>query len=152
MLLVRSVDGQSNKCPLIAPTPSQLARLVRKSRTVLSANPIITVEKPIARSLKRRLTDCQRQKIIARREAGETLQALANEYRLSETGLSEMLLTAKVQIKKTPITEVDSDRVVALYESGLSVRQIVVELGYSVGTIRRVLKERDVKMRVRGRS
>lgn len=83
---------------------------------------------------------------------GEALLTLANQYGLSETGLSEMLLAAKVEIKKTPITEVDSYRAVALYESGLSVRQIVVELRYSVGTILRVLKKRDVKMRVKGQT
>lgn len=87
---------------------------------------------------------------MERREAGETLLVLAKEYGLSETGLSEMLLTSRVEMRRTPITEEDSDRVVALYERGLSVRKIVVELRYSVGTIRRVLKQRKVKMRVRG--
>lgn len=51
-----------------------------------------------------------------------------------------------------PITEEDTNQAVALYEPGLSVRKIAVELRLLVGTIRRVLKQRDVKMRVRGRA
>lgn len=40
---------------------------------------------------------------------------------------------------------------VSLYESGLTVKQVVKQLGYSIRTIRRVLHERGVVMHVRGK-
>lgn len=148
--MVHTVDIHSSKSELVPLSPVELAKLAEQSHKDRSDHTSI-VEPPIRpRSIKRRLTDKQRREIQERVDAGETKRALAKEYGVSETGIGEMLLNAKVEIRTTPTTEEDSDRAVVLYESGFSVRKIVVELRYSVGTIRRVLKSRGMKMRARG--
>jgi hypothetical protein len=43
----------------------------------------------------------------------------------------------------------DAERAVHLYESGLTVEEVVRQVGYSFGTIRKVLHEHGVAMRVR---
>lgn len=57
-----------------------------------------------------------------------------------------MLVTEAVQFREHPITPADIDLAVQLYESGLTVKQVE----YPIGTIRRVLRERGVAMRISG--
>jgi transposase len=45
------------------------------------------------------------------------------------------------------ITLEDTKRAVQLYENGLTITQVVERVGYSYGTIRRVLHEQGVAMR-----
>lgn len=77
---------------------------------------------------------------------------MAHAFGISESGLRDLLFTATMEMKKPPMTAEDVARAVALYESGLSVRQIALKIRYPLGTIRRVLKEQGVKMRVSGQS
>jgi hypothetical protein len=53
---------------------------------------------------------------------------LANEFGISETGLREMLFTARFAMMKSVITDEDITQVVALHESGSTVKRIVLEL------------------------
>lgn len=148
--MVHTGDGYSSKSSLSPPTPEELARLAELSRGVRAANPPIIAQKAPPRSIKRRLTKQQRDDILRRREAGETLHALAHAFGISESGLRDLLFSATMEMKKPPMTEEDAVRAVALYESGLSVKQVASEIRYPLGTIRRVLKEQGVRMRVSG--
>lgn len=86
-----------------------------------------------------------------RHQTGETVKALSKEFGISESALRDLLVTAGVEFRKHPITPEDIDLAVRLYESGLTVKQIVMRLGYPIGTIRRVLRERGVVMRLNTR-
>lgn len=48
------------------------------------------------------------------------------------------------------ITLEDTERAVELYEHGLTITQVVNQIGYSCGTIHRVLHEHGVAMRASG--
>lgn len=75
-----------------------------------------------------------------RSKTGESVKALSREFGISESALRELLVLADVELRRHPITPEDSDLAVLLYETGLTVKQIVKRLGYRFGTIRRVLR------------
>jgi AraC-like DNA-binding protein len=102
------------------------------------------------RSLRRRLSPQAIQELVARYNTGEDTPALSQEYGISKTGLGEVLLAEGVAFRRQAITTEDTERAVQLYESGLTIKQVVAQVGYSYGTIRRVLHEHGVAMRATG--
>lgn len=133
------------------PTAFQLARLAKNSRvTKPEAEPWVDDEF-VARNLRRRLGPDVIGLLVGRYESGAHTPALAKEYEISITGLRKLLLEEGVDIRRQSITPEDSDRAVTLYESGLTIRDIVKEVGYSHDTIRRELHRRGVPMRPSGR-
>lgn len=88
--------------------------------------------------------------LVARYEAGEDTPALSREYGISKTGLRELLLAEGVTMRRQAITLEDALRAVQLYGSGLTIKDVVRQVGYSYGTIRRVLHEHGVGMRATG--
>lgn len=84
---------------------------------------------------------------MVRHQAGESKAALCREFGLTETGLRDLLLAETAVYRQLPMVPEEIDLAVQLYETGLSVRQIVMHLGFPLGTIRRVLRERGVSMR-----
>lgn len=83
-----------------------------------------------------------------RHKTGETVRALSKEFGVSESALRDLLVTEVVQFREHSITSEDIDLAVQLYESGLTVRQVVKQVEHPIGTIRRVLRERGVSMRL----
>lgn len=140
-------DGHLNKSELVSPSPEEIAKLAEQSRKVLPDLPSIVEQPTLPRSIKRRLTPMAREAIALRHKAGEAIKALSKDFGVSESALRDLLLTAGVEFRKHPITPEDIDLAVELYESGLTVTQIVKRLCYPIGTIRRVLCERGVVMR-----
>lgn len=147
--MVRTVHPQSRKSGILPPPPLEVAKLAEQSRNVLTAKIIPKPEKKVDHPfLKRRLTAETIEAIVARRKAGEKVKVLCKEYGISESGLGDLMVRAEAPIRTTPITQDDIDDAVRLYESGLNVKQVVRQLGYSICTIRRVLHERDVTRRM----
>lgn len=87
---------------------------------------------------------------MARYNAGEATPALSRAYGISKTGLRELLQAEGVSMRRQAITPEDAERAVQLYENGLTIKQVVEKVGYSFGTIRRVLHENGVAMRASG--
>jgi hypothetical protein len=56
-----------------------------------------------------------------------------------------------VALREPGLIPDDAEKAVRLYEQGLTIRQIVDQVGYSYGTIQRLLNENDVVMRAGGR-
>jgi transposase len=48
------------------------------------------------------------------------------------------------------MTPKDTERAVRLYERGLTIKQVVTQVGYSFSTVRRMLHARGVTVRERG--
>lgn len=107
-------------------------------------------QKASPRSLKRRLTPEVREALVVRYKAGESIKALSTEVDISEYGLLDLLVAEEVLFRKQSMTPEDIDLAVQLYETDLTVKQVMKQLGYSIGTIRRVLPERGVAMRSHG--
>lgn len=138
---------QSRKSGLLPPPLLEIAKLAEQSRTV-SASKAPKPDKKVAHPfLKRRLAAKTIETIVARRKSGEKVKALCEEYGISESGLNDLMTRAEAPVRANPITSEDIDTAVQLYESGLTVKQVVKQLGYSIRTIRRVLHEQGVQMR-----
>lgn len=148
---MRTVHPQSRKSGLVPPPPLEITKLAEQSRTLSTAkgsSPSKEVAHPF---LKRRLTAETIETIVARRKAGEKVKVLCKEYGISESGLGDLLVRAEAPVRIIPITPEDINEAVRLYESGLTVKEVVKQIGYSIRTIRRVLHERGVTMRLNGR-
>lgn len=152
MRLVHRVDKTSSKYHCLPLTPHELARLVKRAKAnKLEPNPMPKKKEYVARNLRRRLGPETIQELVDRYDSGEDTPALAREYGVSTTGLRELLLKEGVEFRRQAITSEDADRAVELYESGLTIREVVTKIGYSLGTIRREFHRRGVPMRPSGR-
>lgn len=149
--MVHTVDTTSSKYRHLPPTAFQLATLAKTSRTIKLEHSSRADREVTVRALRRRLGPKVIGELVARYNAGEYTPALAKEYEISTTGLRKLLLIEGVKFRGQSITPEDSDRAVKLYESGLTIREVVTEIGYSLGTIRRELHQRGVPMRPSGR-
>jgi hypothetical protein len=99
------------------------------------------------RNLRRRLAPQTIAELVARYNAGEHTPALSREYGPSKTGLVDLLRAEGVPLRKRSMTTQDTERAVRLYESGLTIEQVVGQVGYSFSTIRKVLHENRVAIR-----
>jgi hypothetical protein len=102
------------------------------------------------RSLRRRLSPRQIEELVARYNAGEDTPALSRAYGISRGGLRKLLLAQGVSFRKQPMTPEDAGRAVRLYERGLTIKEVVTQVGYSFSTIRRMLHANGVAVRERG--
>lgn len=84
---------------------------------------------------------------MARYTAGEAIRTLSREYGVSRSGLCQLLRLKGVALREPGITPEDAEIAVRLYESGLTIRQVVENVGYSIGTIQRMLNEKGVVLR-----
>lgn len=144
---VHAVDAHSNKSALIPPPLSEIERLAHRSRLLqLDADPP-NVPTGARRNLRRRLTPQAIAELVARYNAGEHTPALSRQYGLSKTGLVELLRTEGVPLRRRSMTLQDAERAVRLYESGLTIDEVVKQVGYSYSTIQRLLHQKRVGMR-----
>lgn len=107
----------------------------------------IESQKTEMRSLRRRLSRQDIEDLVARYNAGEDTPALSREFGISTSGLRQLLHAEGVPFRRQAVTPGDANTAIRLYESGLTIRQVVERVGYSFGTIQRLLNERGVTMR-----
>ena len=142
-------DGHSNKSHLMPPTPGEVAKLAQLSRTVPPET--IAREKQAAppRNLRRRLSPQAIDELKARYTPGEKTPALSREFGISESGCRDLLRSEGVSLRGHPITPEDAEKAVLLYAGGLTITQVVKEVGYSHNTIRTALLKDRVVVRER---
>jgi AraC-like DNA-binding protein len=99
------------------------------------------------RSLRRRLSPREIKDLVARYTAGEDTPALSREYGISKTGLLQLFQAEGVTLRRRAMTPTDVERAVHLYESGLTINDVVRQVGYSSSTVQRVLHKMGVCMR-----
>lgn len=102
------------------------------------------------RSLRRRLAPQVISELVTRYRAGEDTPALSREYGISKCALLHLLCKEDVTMRKQPITPRDAKQAAQLYENGLSITEIVEQIGYSYSTVRKSLNESGVVMRPKG--
>jgi AraC-like DNA-binding protein len=148
--LVHPTDRYSNKTMLPAPTPGEVAKLAQLSREIQPEPPAKEKQAAPPRNLRRRLSPQAIDELIARYTAGEKTPALSREYGISESGLRDLLRAEGVTLRGHPITPEHAEKAVRLYETGLTITQIVAQIGYSHGTIRTALLMHGVAIRTSG--
>ena len=147
---VHPIDGHSNKSQLMPPTPGEVAKLAHLSRTVPPEPSAKEKHAAPPRNLRRRLSPQAIEDLIARYTAEEKTPALSREFRISESGCRDLLRAEGVSLRGHAITPKDADLAVQLYEHGLTITQVVAQIGYSHGTIRTALLKRGVTLRSGG--
>lgn len=90
-----------------------------------------------------------RDAIISRYKAGESALMLSREYAISRDGVRRLLKSASVTIRtQLVVTPEGSKQIVRLYEGGMTIRQVAVQVGCAYGTVRGVLHESGAEVRV----
>lgn len=133
-----------------SPAADLIAWLAAQSREIdWDAVPDTPTQEPV-RALRRRLSPEMRQEIVARYLSGENSLPLSRAYGVSKTGLLDLLRREGVELRRRPITESDARWAARLYESGMSISEVVEQIGYSFSTVRRALHRSGVAMRPKG--
>lgn len=99
------------------------------------------------KSLRRRFSPQEIEDLLARYNAGAAIRALSLEYSVSRSGLRHLLQGDGVTLREHGISQEEAENAVRLYESGLTIRQVVEQIDSSFGTIQRVLHEHGGAMR-----
>lgn len=102
----------------------------------------------VPRPLYRRLGEMEIARLVAEYEGGATCTVLAQRYRVSESGVKQLLHARGARVR-TPrsMSPAQIDQAVGLYEQGQFLREIGEELGFSQETVRRALLRRGLSMR-----
>ena len=109
----------------------------------------LDIPKAVARSQRRRLTPDVREAIVSRYQAGDSAKALSQDFEISRDGVVRLLRDAGVTTRpQNVVTPQATDQIVQLYAGGLTIRQVVEQVGYSFGTVQRVLNKHGGVMRV----
>lgn len=135
---------------LVLPTPGELARLAEQSRGVQSPIAPAETQDVAERRLRRRLSPQAIEELVARYNTGEDTPALSQAYGISRGGLRKLLLAEGVSFRQQPMTPEDVEKAIQLYERGLSIKQVVKQVGYCFSTVRRMLHVNGVAVRERG--
>lgn len=131
------------------PSAYLLAKLAQQAQVIQTEPwPVPGPETPM-RNLCRRLTPEVRQTIVSRYVSGESAKALSQDFEISRDGVRRILKDAGVTIRsKNVVTPQAAERIVQLYEGGLTIRDVAAQAGCAYGTVRGVLHENDADVRV----
>lgn len=129
------------------PTPEGVAKLAQLSRQMPAETPAMETQPTRPRNLRRRLTPQMIEEIVPRYSAGEKTPALSQAFGISESGCRDLLRAEGVSLRGHPITAEDAEHAVRLFEQGLTITQVVAQIGYSPGTIRTALLKRGIALR-----
>jgi AraC-like DNA-binding protein len=150
MPLVHPKDRYSNISQ--SPSPDEIARLAQWSRKLHPEATSKGKQSAPHRRIRRRLSPQVIDELIARYKAGEETPALSREFSISASGLRDLLRAEGVSLRGHTITPEDVKKAVQLYESGMTITQVVKHIGYSRDTIRKVLVKHGVVLRSGGLS
>jgi hypothetical protein len=132
------------------PTPGEVKKLAQLSRKIRPEAPSKGKQEAPYRSLRRRLSPQAIEELVARYTAGEETPALSREFVISGSGLRDLLRAEGVLLRGHAMTVHDAEKAVHFYEYGLTITEVVAQIGYSHGTIRTALLKRGVALRLGG--
>ena len=148
--VVHAEDAHSNKSALIPPPLIELESLARQVRQLQPEAAPAGDRGGATRALRRRLDPQTINELVARYTAGEGSGDLSTEIGISKSGLLRLLRTEGVNLRKQPMTPRNANRAAWLYESGLTITEVVEQIGYFYSTVRKSLNESGVAMRPKG--
>lgn len=127
----------------------ELLKLAQQWQALQPVAATVTHHETPIRNLLRRLPPEVRQAIVSRYAEGESAKALSKEFDISRDGVRRLLRDAGVTIRpQNVVTTEAAERIVQLYVGGLTIKQVVKQVGYSFGTVQRVLNKHGGVMRV----
>jgi AraC-like DNA-binding protein len=129
------------------PTPGEVAKLAQLSHTLILEAPSREKHAVPHRSPRRRLSPQAIEDLVARYTAGEKTPALSRAFGISESGVRDLLRADEVTLRGHAMTSEDAEQAVLLYARGLTITAVVAQIGYSHGTIRKVLSEHGIAIR-----
>lgn len=100
--------------------------------------------------LKKRLGAEACDEIVRRYEAGEIAQVLADEFKVSKSGVLVLLRSRNVVMRRLAVSPEQTAQLVDGYKQGKTVAALELETGIAHGSIQRALKAAGVQMRPRG--
>jgi uncharacterized protein (DUF433 family) len=80
-------------------------------------------------------------------EAGASTAELQQRFGLSKGSVLSILHGSSVDVRRQPLTDADTTRIVELYESGLSIRETAQAMGLPKTTVQNALARTEVVMR-----
>lgn len=143
-----NVLHQLSKNHVLAFTPEEMRKMLATgfgSEGVLASRKL-----PKVHSIKRRLGRETCDEIAERYEAGEHATALAKEYEIAASSVLVMLRARGVIIRAQAPTPEQIAKLVAGYNAGMTINELVERYGISRGTVGRALHAAGVHMRSRG--
>lgn len=105
---------------------------------------------PVPHAVARRLGLSACAEILRRYKAGETAQALAEEYGVARNAVLKLLRSGSVVVRRRSPTDGEKRRFVADYEKGATIAEIAKHTGFSFGSVQKALHSAHVLMRPRG--
>ncbi|WP_410002427.1 helix-turn-helix domain-containing protein [Bowdeniella nasicola] len=99
------------------------------------------------RKAQRRLSDEQVHRIAEGYTAGKTVYELAVEFSCHRATVSAVLKRRGVALRLQPATKVEVERMIALYQSGLSLAAVGKNLGINASTVLKYLRANGVPKR-----
>ena len=135
---------------LMPPTPDEVAKLAELSHRTRTEEISREKQEVPHRSLRRRLSPQTIEALLARYAAGEKTLALSREFGISDSGLRQLLLAEGMSLHGHAMTVEDAETAVQLYGRGMTIKQVVEQIGYSEGTIRTALRKHGVVTRSGG--
>ena len=133
---------------LASTRPKQLEDLVKLCRSC-TARSSLRGPQP---TRQRRLTPDEQAAVVQAYQAGQSMAALAEEYDVRRSTVSELLArTGVVRRQQRSIDVLAVDRAVNLYARGWALQRIGEQLNFDAETIRTHLKRRGVVPRPGGR-
>lgn len=144
-----NVNNQVNNRHLLPPTPGELEKLVKKLRKMQLPPVQDEATQANYHSLHRRLSPEDIQTLAKRYRAKESISSLSREYGISRPSLRSLLREAGVSPRRDRMTPKQADKAIKLYESGLTIMEVVAKVGFSYGVVNRMLHSRGVNVRPR---
>ena len=142
--MVDVIDLCSNNSALPR-TPVELRALVTPA-----GDGAVKIAQPRTHKLGQRLGEERCAEIAVRYAAGETAQALADEFEIARSALVNMLRSRNVVVRRRALTDEQIERLRHAYEAGATIAALEADSGVPHGTIQRALKGAGVEMRPRG--
>lgn len=134
---------------IIPPSHHELAELAAMARAFNAAPySVVPKQRTSLRRIRRRLSPDDRQRLVERYTAGESTPTLSREFGISASSVCTLLRSQGVALRGQRLDMPTADRVVTLYREGRSLRQVANTVGCSYGTVRKVLHEAAVPMRM----
>jgi len=119
-------------------------------RRSVAEEPIDEAIEPQDRMLKQlqtRLTEAQKDELVANYMKGSTVYHLAAQFGCHRNTVSNLLKSRGITLRMASMTHEQIAEAIALYESGLSLVRVGEVLGVSAGNVHARLRERGVAIR-----
>jgi hypothetical protein len=138
----------------VDPTGRNANRFYQEFLSLIELLPLLEGRTPrIRQTVRNRKQDQTRleaeavSELVQRYQGGETVSVLAEVFAIHRQTASAILRRNRVPMHRSPMTQAEIKKAIALYLEGQSLLKVGSQLGKSAGTIRRVLLSQGLTTR-----